>query len=363
MTSVSAFTSSTGSVRDCTIERDKYDYGSYVPSGPIRLSESAIDFLRCRIAVADGGRDYPFTGAETRESSGLSVFDASPTFIDCTFADSHGGPHGGMLSTWGDADPTFINCTFRATAAEEGGSVVYAGDTSHPTFINCEMTGSTITDPGATLGGVITTDAAAYPDAHVDLLNCTIWGHDVPGPALVGNVAATNCLVQGLAPLDPLFKRPPDAGADGWFDDRSTVDVDESADNDYGDLRLARGSPAIDAGDTAALPPDAFDLDGDGDTAEPLPVDLAGDPRVVNDPDTPDTGPGPAPVVDLGAYEFQAPPCLADLDANGLLNLDDIAAFAGAFLAGDLLADLDANGTLNLDDVAAFAQGFLAGCP
>ncbi len=78
---------------------------------------------------------------------------------------------------------------------------------------------------------------------------------------------------------DPLFVRPPVA----------------SIPADYGDLRLLAGSPALDAGLAALLPPDVWDLDGDGDTAEPLPVDLGGGPRVL--------GGG----VDLGAYEGAVP--------------------------------------------------------
>jgi uncharacterized repeat protein (TIGR01451 family) len=41
------------------------------------------------------------------------------------------------------------------------------------------------------------------------------------------------------------------------------------------------GSPAINAGDPANLPPDSFDLDGDSNTTEPLPVDQRGFARVV----------------------------------------------------------------------------------
>ena len=33
-------------------------------------------------------------------------------------------------------------------------------------------------------------------------------------------------------------------------------------------------------GDVNALPPDTYDLDGDGNTTEPLPVDADGNPRV-----------------------------------------------------------------------------------
>ena len=81
---------------------------------------------------------------------------------------------------------------------------------------------------------------------------------------------------------DPLFVRNPDPGPDGnWGTD----------DDDYGDLRLREGSPGIDYGLQSFLPADIWDLDDDGDTTEPLPIDLNGDVRVQ------------AAEVDLGAYE------------------------------------------------------------
>jgi hypothetical protein len=87
------------------------------------------------------------------------------------------------------------------------------------------------------------------------------------------------------------------------------------------------GSPCIDAGDTLALPPDATDLDGDGNTFEPLPVDLFNRRRVVNDPATPNTGfPVGSPqllVVDIGAIEHQ-PGRTGDLDGDGNVNVADL---------------------------------------
>ncbi len=66
-----------------------------------------------------------------------------------------------------------------------------------------------------------------------------------------------------------------------------------------------------------------------------------------------------------GAIQIAGGACsLADCDANGTLNIDDIDCFVAAFLGGDLaLADCDANGTLNIDDVDCFVAAFLAGCP
>ncbi len=54
--------------------------------------------------------------------------------------------------------------------------------------------------------------------------------------------------------------------------------------------------------------------------------------------------------------------CLADMDFNYTLNVDDIDGFVTAFLAGSSAADLDSSGTLNVDDIDAFVAAFLGGC-
>ena len=78
------------------------------------------------------------------------------------------------------------------------------------------------------------------------------------------------------------------------------------------DLRLAAGSPCVNAGDDAALPTDDLDLDGDEDTDEPLPLD----------PDLTDRIKGCR--VDVGAFE-SAHDGIADgdVDGDGLLNCDE----------------------------------------
>lgn len=62
-------------------------------------------------------------------------------------------------------------------------------------------------------------------------------------------------------------------------------------------------SPAIDAADNSAVPADVSDMDADGDTAEKVPLDLDGHSRFADIPDVVHTGVGPAPIVDMGAYE------------------------------------------------------------
>ena len=163
----------------------------------------------------------------------------------------------------------------------------------------------------------------------------------------------------------PQFLRNPNDGGDGWGDDPTTPDLDESANDDYGDLRLIPGSPAIDAGDSTAIPADAFDLDSDGDTDEPVPFDIAGTPRRLDDPQTTDTGVGPAPVVDMGAYEFDGTCSIADLaPPKGLYDLADIGAFVSGFVTGDTAVDFAAPfGALDLGDIVAFVEAYTAGCP
>jgi hypothetical protein len=69
----------------------------------------------------------------------------------------------------------------------------------------------------------------------------------------------------------------------------------------------------------AAVPEDVFDLDGDGNTSEPTPLDLDRQARFVEDPNGPNTGNGTPPIVDMGAYEFQVGQtwCLGDANCSG----------------------------------------------
>ncbi|GJM18310.1 MAG: hypothetical protein DHS20C14_05230 [Phycisphaeraceae bacterium] len=71
-------------------------------------------------------------------------------------------------------------------------------------------------------------------------------------------------------------------------------------------------------------------------------------------------------VADSGsAYLFAmtAACAFADVNADGVLNVDDVEAFVIAFLASDPAADCDANGLFNVDDIECFVASFLAGCP
>ena len=67
---------------------------------------------------------------------------------------------------------------------------------------------------------------------------------------------------------------------------------------------LGPTSPCIDAGNNEEVERDLFDLDGDGNTEEAVPVDRSGWARFGDHPDMPDTGSGRGPIVDMSAYEY-----------------------------------------------------------
>lgn len=191
------------------------------------------------------------------------------------------------------------------------------------------------------------------------IANSIFWNNSSGGAVNPGGQLYVNPARTGVV-VDRVIAQ----GWDGTIAGMGSGDDPMFADAAGADYALLAGSPAIDAGDNAYVPADTPDADLDGDLLEPLPLDLAGAPRFQDDPDAPDTGVGTSPIVDLGPYERTPDAtCVADIDGNGALNLDDINAFAGAFIAGSLAADVDGSGTLNLDDINVFAQSFLAGCP
>jgi hypothetical protein len=106
------------------------------------------------------------------------------------------------------------------------------------------------------------------------------------------------------------------------------------------DYRLAAGSAGIDAGDNGAIDP-------------AIVGDLGGRPRFRDDADTPDTGLGSPPIVDIGAHEFQ--PCPADIDGNASVDVDDLMAVILSWGCtdppGPCPADVNEDGTVDVDDL------------
>ena len=264
---------------------------------------------------------------------------------------------GGALN--GDGTLTMTNCTLSANSADAGGGI-YNYDGGSVTIANTTVSANSAVYGG---GGIRCVDGILAVNNSIVAKNTASFSPDVYQSGgiltgfhnLIGDGAGQTAFVDGTDgnhvgtsenPIDPLFARAPSDGSDGWGDDPSTPDIDESANNDYGDLRLRSDSPAVDTGDNSLLPADTFDLDGDGDTGEPIPFDLDGHARIENG------------TVDMGAYErpCETPtPILyvdsdASLPANGtswLTAFDDLQDA----LAEALQRNSDANTDNDVDQI------------
>lgn len=231
------------------------------------------------LAVELDGADAKLSGCSAR--GGLTILNASPTVVSSRF-------YSGGITLTGTGRPLFANCLM--TGSNQGFDG--AASTEPATFINCTVAGNKT-------GGIV----CRYTGEPSRVVNSILWGNQGTRQHMYQNQIA------GAATVDysAVEGWPASAGGVGNIStDPGFVDLD-GADNTVGteddNALLQPHSPCFDAGSNAALPPDTIDLDGDGDTVEPLPLDLAGLPRRADDPARPDTGEGTAPIVDLGCYE------------------------------------------------------------
>lgn len=86
-------------------------------------------------------------------------------------------------------------------------------------------------------------------------------------------------------------------------------------------------------------------------------TDLDGNPRVADDPNSPDSGCGVPVVVDIGAYEFQGTPAgvlFGDIDGNGRVGIWGLVTLVQCLGSADpacCVADLDLDGEVGTTDV------------
>jgi hypothetical protein len=258
---------------DCTFHANWSGHGGAICS--IQASDSRM--IGCRF-LGNAGRN-----------EGGAIFDAgrSLTMTNCVFSGNLASMDGGAAALDQSLAATFTNCTFSRNVAEgaQAGQALAVRD-AQATVTNCilwdhvDATQVQITVAKTTAGGAKLT--LSYSDLlggesgilRKGVVNVT-WGK--------GNIGT-----------DPRFKSP--AGADqvgGTLDD---------------DLHLQPGSPCVDAGDNTAVPPDAYDLNANGNRLERVPFDLDGRARFVDRSDAANSGVPDAPlypgIVDLGVYEL-----------------------------------------------------------
>lgn len=264
---------------------------------------------------------------------GIYTYSGHAVVTNSLFAGNAAGAGAGLTVSWGRATVTnsvfLANRTYRLgdRPSGRGGAVASSGRT---TLTNCKFIGNL-----AVMGAAIHHDSGL-----LTVRNCTVAGNQglsVPGLAVLsdgravlensifwnntgsrsydtersqinffsgGTVTVNHSIIEGWTGR---YRGVGSSGADPLFIDADGPDNVPGTQDD--NLRLSPGSPCIDAGNNAAVPGS-------------ITTDLSGWLRFVDDADTPDTGNGEPPIVDIGAYEFQDGPAVTlDIKPGSCPNL------------------------------------------
>ncbi|TVQ63899.1 MAG: hypothetical protein EA379_03160 [Phycisphaerales bacterium] len=339
-------------------------------------SENVGGALDVRIGSSVALVDCVVENNESTRGGGVySALDSAFSAVNTRFLGNRANEFGGGVHSTFNESLTLVNCEFSGNQSgllvgRRGGGVYAQNHTGEVRIVNCTFANNTTR---TTLGAGI----ASTFDASLVISNTIVWGNltrfgiDDVDPTLTETgqihiLDATSTDIAhsiidqfentpgvALSGADPLLIDP--AGSDGVF---GTIDDDN---------RPGPGSPAIDAGNNTLLPNDDFDIDEDGDTMEQIPLDLAGNPRRMDDPDVPDTGVGDAPIVDIGAYEAPgdvAKPCPGDTNGDNVVDFADLSAVLSDFgqTGVGIPGDVNGDGEVDFADLSIVLGAFGTVC-
>ncbi len=300
-------------------------------------------------------RNLVFTHNRAENAGGaIYLRTASPSITDCRIDSNLANNFGGAATVVTSANPQWLRCLISSNSSLRGGAIDVSGS-SQPVFVNCVFTGNNSSGPSGGGAMYVGSSSVSY------LFNCTLYANtsDIVGSAINTSGASTrlaNCIV--YANLGPGGDTPGQLFGSIYAVSYSCVQLGYPGfanisanpllvDPAGGNFTPGPGSPTIDAGTNPGVPTG-------------ITLDLAHNPRFVDDPATADTGLGKPPMVDMGALEFQGgqSPCATDWDANGIVNSTDVGEFINDWFIdlanGTLITDFDANGVVNSTDVGEF---------
>jgi len=311
--------SSNATIRNCTFIGNTAELGGGMRNGYGSPNITNCTFISNSSRVTGGGMDNTqsrpvvnnctFSWNSSRLGGGMRNYHASPTVVGCTFSWNLATSSGGGMENNGAGSKSIVtNCMFKGNSAKSSGGGIYNRFYSHPKVTNCSFyqnsaeknggglnnryASATVTNctfsgnsANANGGGVNNRDSGA----NLVVTNCILWSNTASNGSQIYN---TSSATVNYSDVQGSWPGTGNKNADPFFINASS-----------GDLRLLPDSPCIDAGDNTAVPPDAIDLDGDGNTTEPIPWDIDGMTRFVDEPNVPDTGNGTAPIVDMGVFE------------------------------------------------------------
>ncbi|MBL8746516.1 MAG: hypothetical protein JNK58_09195 [Phycisphaerae bacterium] len=334
--------------------------------GGAALFWNAVSFVDCRFENNSGGSGGAChaSGAGTFErctfksnstrapvnSGGAVYLTSASAFTDCHFEMNSAAVGGAIYATAGPQ--TLDRCRFTLNSASGSGGCFFGQFSGSAIITNSLFIGN----QSGFYGSVATVSATT--GAPTSFINCTMTGNTAPQSVVRAftPINLSNCILRNpgseLAGSTDVTYSNVEGGAAGAGNiDADPLFVDASS----GDLRLSPSSPCIDAGRNDRVP-------------AAIQADMAILPRYVDDPSTPDTGVGPAPIVDMGAFEMQAAPpahCPGDADGSGQVNFADITSvltnFGGASAPG-APGDADASGMVDFGDITSVLTNWGADC-
>ncbi|MBL8764801.1 MAG: hypothetical protein JNM07_11080 [Phycisphaerae bacterium] len=334
---------------------------------------TVLDGFVIRAGESDGGDGQP-------DGGGLLVrFGAHATITRCTIEDCRAAGRGGGVFTGYWSSPMLDRIVVRGNRGLDGGGMVLQDFDSHARVTNGLFTDNAAAGaaPDGAGGGVLTSWSAepeflncAFHDNHASVvggaaaasllgaprfINTIMWGNDAPlGPQIGAahdpsfdapvTFSARHAILEGGP--GAVFIEPGDAlvlGPNVLTTDPRWADAAGS------DFTLQPGSPAIDAGDSLALP-------------SGLTLDLAGSPRRADDPDVADTGTG-WPPIDIGPLELaSASGCPADFNGDTSVDDFDYFDFLNAFSLSQAEGDINGDTSVDDFDYFDFLSAFFGGC-
>lgn len=256
---------------------------------------------------------------------GMMLINSSPTVRNCVFTENHANCWGGVLY-FDNASPKFTDCQFVANYSADDGGAVFGFEGS-PTFTNCLFADNVAPAAGGAMLTYGTNDAPK-------LTNCTVTGNSAFNGAAIysNNLIIENSIIWGntggaqqiYAPSgNTLVVRYSDVQG-GWAGVGNLNIMPQFADAFGRDYHLVLGSPCIDAGDPATLPPDGT-------------TDFDGDPRRFG------------VRIDMGIDEFRR---AGDVTGDHVVNVNDLLAVITAWgPCSWSMADLNHDFAVNVDDL------------
>ena len=330
-------------------------------------------------------------------TGGIAVH-AGASIFDSIITHNTGDLSGGVRGIWMYNQVSLRNCYIAENIGTDGGGVGHAASVSNCTIVDNIATGrgggidstalienSLIARNYAIQGGAGIAARLTIATPHFMIANCLIIHNQTPG--LGGGLMArsgtevhvvnstltrnsspdgggigssmrgleiTNCIVWDNSSPPAFYEVWPVvrySNFEHYFDGQGNISINPRfIDPEIGVFMIDASSPCIDAGDNSA--------------AQGIPLfDLTQMPRFVDDPGTPDIGNGQAPIIDMGAYEFQGTSCRPDFNNDGRVNTQDFLAFLDAYSNGDSLADFNRDNDINIIDFVAYLNAYNTGCP